>query len=125
MSRLFVPQQHALAVRGVLESLGFRAYQGQIHQVRHAQQLMGIEGGTFAFIENHPLPVSAEMLDTVRRYGFVVIKLDDSFARARHQESEYRRSGPTAYDGAMARRAVPSPPEPTTVSKGGFPRFGL
>ncbi len=45
-------------------------------------QLKGTRGGTFVMVVGHPDRVPSEIQDILRAHGFLVLALDDSYARA-------------------------------------------
>jgi hypothetical protein len=109
--RLFSPIDQLMTVVSMLADAGLRVGPNDIAGVRHSRDLMGREGVTFVYIENHPVPVTDEMLTTVRAYGLVVWKLNDAAARSRFRARyEYERR--LADDAFGVQRRVPAPPEP-------------
>jgi hypothetical protein len=80
MNRLYCYAQQRTAVDAILRPI--LAPGVKVHLVTGAHQLMGsAPGGTFVTVIGHPNRIPSEIQDTLRARGFMVIALDDSYAR--------------------------------------------
>lgn len=85
-SRLYAFYGQSAAVRALLGEAGIGpGYQG-LMVVRLPEHLHGLQGGTFAIVQNHPVHVPLEMWQAVEHNGMNVIVLSDEFARAKATE---------------------------------------
>lgn len=61
----------------------FLAPHMQVLPVHHANVMRGIDHGAFAHILTHPVHVPAEVWDQILTSGWIVLTIDDGYARAR------------------------------------------
>jgi hypothetical protein len=76
----YAPQQRAVAV---LLNGAFA-----LRTVHHRYLLQGLSGGTFAVVTGHRDRVPPDMCQMLQLHGWVVVTIDDSYARARAGERQ-------------------------------------
>lgn len=81
--RLYMFSEQSAAVRALLDAAGLRPGFHGLMAVNQPEHLMGLDGGTFVIVRNHPRPVPQKFMEIVERNGMCLIVLSDEFARVK------------------------------------------